>query len=268
MFLKKIAPADLVTLANAILGFLAMLYLFDGGKRAFAIAGVLIFLAMLADGLDGFVARHTKSKHDLGVYFDSISDTVSFCFGPAIFIYAIFYDVDRGSALFLEDGKNVLAIIASFSVFLLGVIRLAQFSVLKEDQLPYFEGLATPALTYFVVILIMCFRDIQDPFDADYLLLIIIIVLSGLMLSEFKFPKIRGKFVHVSLVALTTGIIGSYVMFYDGQNDTQFRVIPLGISLLLILLYLASPILGICQEDEGKKEGEDKKEENKAVEGN
>ena len=54
--LKKLSLADLFTLANALLGFLAITYVVDG---KYELAGSLIFAAILLDGLDGAVALST-----------------------------------------------------------------------------------------------------------------------------------------------------------------------------------------------------------------
>ena len=250
--LKKISPADYITLSNGLMGFLAILYFFDGGDRAYIIGTTLIFLAMLADGLDGYVARRTKTKHHYGVYLDSMSDTVSFCFAPAILIYANFYDVGAGSALLLQDLTNVLTMIASSAVFLLGVIRLAQFSVLGEDELNHFEGIATPAMTYFIVLFVMLFHEWGE---FDNFVLVSIIAISALMLSEFRYPKIRGNVIPVSLVALSTAVIASLTQFMD----TELKYIPIGISFLLVALYFLYPVveyLGLVKpmEKGGQKE--------------
>jgi len=238
--LKKISLADLVTLTNGLFGFLAILYLFDGGELAYSVATTLIFLAIFSDGLDGYVARRTQTKHHLGVYFDSMSDTVSFCFAPAILIYANFYSVSRGTAF--EDLQNFVAMVASSAVFLLGVIRLAQFSYLKEDELPHFEGICTPAMTYFIIIFVMLFQDLV------YFCLVAIIVLSILMLSGFHYPKIRGRIVPVALVAIILAVVSSLAQYFW---DSELKYIPLWLSFLLIVLYFLYPVLDRVQTRNG-----------------
>jgi len=237
--LRKISLADLVTLTNGLLGFLAILYLFDGGERAYSIATTLIFLAIFTDGVDGYVARRTQSKHHLGAYFDSMSDTVSFCFAPAILIYANFYDVGRGTAF--EDLKNFVTMLVSSAAFLLGVIRLAQFSYLKEDELAHFEGICTPAMTYFIIIFVMLFHEARQyrGYDVDYIVLVVIIILSTLMLSGFHYPKIRGRIVPVALLALILAIVSSLMQCFW---DSDLKYIPTGLSFLLIVLYFLSPV--------------------------
>ena len=242
--LKKISSADLVTLTNGLLGFLAILYLFDGGKRAYSIATTLIFLAIFSDGLDGYVARRTKSKHHLGAYFDSMSDTVSFCFAPAILIYANFYDIGRGTAF--EDLKNFVTMLATSTIFLLGVIRLAQFSYLKEDELPHFEGICTPAMTYFIIVFVMLFHDAPryHGYNVDYVVLVVIIVLSTLMLSGFHYPKVRGRIVPVALLALVLAMVSS-LMQYFWKSD--LRYVPMGLSFVLIILYFLYPVFDLMK---------------------
>ena len=46
-----------------------------------------IFLALIFDGLDGRVARLTKTTSKFGVEFDSLADLVAFGVAPAVFFY-------------------------------------------------------------------------------------------------------------------------------------------------------------------------------------
>ena len=49
----------------------------------------LIFLAMIADGLDGAVARWTRSASEFGGQLDSLADVISFGAAPAFIVIAL-----------------------------------------------------------------------------------------------------------------------------------------------------------------------------------
>jgi len=51
---RRLSPADYLTLANGVLGFLAITYVID---KKLLVASVLILVAAVVDGLDGWAAR-------------------------------------------------------------------------------------------------------------------------------------------------------------------------------------------------------------------
>ncbi|MCG7937095.1 MAG: CDP-alcohol phosphatidyltransferase family protein, partial [Candidatus Thiodiazotropha taylori] len=70
---------NLFTTAALFAGFYAILAAVNG---KFEVASVAIFVAMLMDGLDGRVARLTKTQSAFGAEYDSLSDMVSFGLAP------------------------------------------------------------------------------------------------------------------------------------------------------------------------------------------
>ena len=83
-FVGRLGVADAVTVANAMLGFLAaVLATIDP-----ALAARLILLAGIADGLDGVLARRYGSTQ-VGEYVDSLADVASFGVAPAMLVVAI-----------------------------------------------------------------------------------------------------------------------------------------------------------------------------------
>ncbi len=258
--LKLLSPADYFTIANGVIGAIGIMYFIDGGDTHILIGTALILLGILMDGLDGAIARKFGSKHNLGIYLDSMSDSISFCFAPAVFIYKIFYDMDRGSAL--GDIDNFLAVAATVSIATFGIVRLAIFSYFKEDRLETFVGLPTPSMALFVLIAGILFQDFGR------VLLPIFIGVGGLMLLNFPYPKIRGRIIAISLIAIGSGLTGCIMGIWEIDG---YRF-PLSISLALSVLDIASPIFTrkisvesekLLQEAEGGiEEGEEKVTEN------
>ena len=80
---------SLITLLNGIFGFVAIGFACRGTEfftfhkielNGFSVAGYMIFFAMIADMLDGRVARMSKSTSSFGGQLDSLCDAVK----PAI----------------------------------------------------------------------------------------------------------------------------------------------------------------------------------------
>src|SRR5713101_6500149 len=75
---------NLFTTAALFAGFYAIVQAMNG---RFDQSAVAIFVAMVLDGLDGRVARLTRTQSEFGAEYDSLSDMVSFGAAPALVIY-------------------------------------------------------------------------------------------------------------------------------------------------------------------------------------
>src|SRR3989475_8384615 len=75
---------SLFTTGNLICGFFSIISTFNGHYLQ---AAVFIILAHLLDGLDGYVARLTKTTSQFGIEFDSLADLVSFGVAPGVLVY-------------------------------------------------------------------------------------------------------------------------------------------------------------------------------------
>ena len=75
---------NLFTTAALFAGFYAIV---QAMNLRFEQAAVAIFVAMVLDGLDGRVARLTRTQSAFGAEYDSLSDMVSFGAAPALIVY-------------------------------------------------------------------------------------------------------------------------------------------------------------------------------------
>lgn len=104
-------------------------------KGFFDIAAIAIFIAMIADGLDGRVARMTNTQTAFGAQYDSLSDMVAFGVAPSLVIY---------SWSLAHLGK--MGWLVSFIYTAATALRLARFNTQSHDQdKRYFQGLPSPA---------------------------------------------------------------------------------------------------------------------------
>jgi phosphatidylglycerophosphate synthase len=64
-------PPSIVTLSSLLLGCIAAILVSQG---IFKIAGVFLLISLIADGLDGFIARKTDSESLFGAFIDGVCD--------------------------------------------------------------------------------------------------------------------------------------------------------------------------------------------------
>jgi CDP-diacylglycerol--serine O-phosphatidyltransferase len=99
----------------------------------------LIFLAMVFDALDGYVARLAKASSEFGAELDSLCDMVSFGAAPAFLLVKMCPQF----SFFHKEAVWVIA--ASFAMC--AALRLARFNVDTDDEDDHmsFWGLPSPA---------------------------------------------------------------------------------------------------------------------------
>ncbi|MDR2100430.1 MAG: CDP-diacylglycerol--serine O-phosphatidyltransferase, partial [Campylobacteraceae bacterium] len=130
----------LPNLFTAVSAFLGIASIVASSQGNFNKAAFYIMLALICDGLDGRVARLTKTTSKFGVEFDSLADVIAFGAAPAMFFYfSTGYDYGRVGVL----------LAAIYTVF--GAIRLARFNVMSPSSEPsVFIGLPIPTAAVLV----------------------------------------------------------------------------------------------------------------------
>ncbi len=237
---SKVSFGDLFTLANGVLGFLAITYILD---EKFIAATSLLFLSMLMDGLDGYMARRYGSKHSRGQFLDSISDSISFAFAPALLIYAEFHEPGG------ITGINFAALACAVAFLATGLFRLARFSV-GGYQLPHFVGMPAPAAALLLLLLCLLFGTTEgaeaDKYyfafsEMDWLVLSFGFLASFLMASEIAYPKMTGKMAAATAFALLLAFaptIAGLVIVSDQDLYTAFSRTATSVALALTLVYV------------------------------
>lgn len=206
---------SLITLINGICGFAAICFASEGGETFgkleipyFAVAGYLIFIAMIADMLDGRVARMSHSTSSFGGQLDSLCDIVSFGVAPAFLIFKVLHykliDLVNPTGYFSGFVQRFIWIAAA--VYLVcAAIRLARFNVEnEEDETAHmdFIGLPTPAAAGVLASLVVYYEDLLVHLKPDNTILIIsehvimyslpfiTIGVAVLMISRVSFPHV------------------------------------------------------------------------------
>jgi CDP-diacylglycerol--serine O-phosphatidyltransferase len=213
--IKMLSVADLVTLLNATLGFLALLLVFS---NEFQLAASLILLGLLADGLDGMVARRLGNGQ-IGEYLEPLADMLSLSVAPLALFYKMYYD----TVVVQPSVHLLLGVVIVFSL-LCSIIRLSSFSLLKEKQ--YFVGLPTSASAVFLVLTSFLTMDVWYP-------LAIIIVLSLAMVSSIRFPKPGLKVDMLAAVFIITTIL---------LDSLYYNIAPLLLLAALLSYIIVGPM--------------------------
>jgi CDP-diacylglycerol---serine O-phosphatidyltransferase len=211
---------NLLTTAALFAGFYAIVQAMNG---RFEHSAVAIFVAMIFDGLDGRVARMTRTQSAFGAEYDSLSDMVSFGAAPALVIYE----------WALRDlGK--LGWIAAFIYVAGAALRLARFNTnIDVVDKRYFQGMPSPAAAALIAGLVWVLLEIGlSGNDARWPACVLTIFAGVTMVSNM--PYYSGKdinlrrsvpFMVIAAVALGFALISFY---------------PPGVLFFLFLLYAGS----------------------------
>src|SRR5512144_1627035 len=143
---------NLFTTAALFAGFYAIVQAMNNNFDQSAVA---IFVAMVLDGLDGRVARMTRTQSAFGAEYDSLSDMVAFGAAPALVIYE-----------WSLRGMGKLGWIAAFVYVAGAALRLARFNTLLEvADKRWFLGIPSPSAAALVAGFVWIMDD--NGVDAD-----------------------------------------------------------------------------------------------------
>lgn len=184
---KYIIPNSF-TLTSAFLGLMAIIWAAGGTDGDMKRAAVAIIIAMLADMMDGRVARLTKTQSKFGVQMDSLADAISFGVAPA----AVAYLYGVGS---ISWGQVPVGLISVFIYMAAGVMRLARFNVTAEVNTKttgYFEGLPIPGGAAAVATFLWVSQDLGIPrVETSVLLTLSMPILGILMISRVPYLSFK-----------------------------------------------------------------------------
>ncbi|GIX43325.1 MAG: CDP-diacylglycerol--serine O-phosphatidyltransferase [Leptospiraceae bacterium] len=230
---------NLFTLGNLWLGFYATLIALQSHSNSeyIKISSILIILAALLDGLDGFIARLLNATSEIGAQLDSLADLTTFGIAPGALFYMIF----------LQDLYwEWLNIRIPLGMILAGLypaavaFRLARFNVSHSDD--SFDGLPSPIGGLIVALMPLILYEVQIKVP-DFIFIIIYIFSAYLMVSTIKYSKVQvslfRKFSTIRVIILLSFIflvlIGIYIKF--GLDATATAIF------ILLLLYIISGII-------------------------
>jgi CDP-diacylglycerol--serine O-phosphatidyltransferase len=178
---------NLFTTATLFGGFYAVVAAMNGKYSAAAIA---IGVAMIADSLDGLIARITNTASDFGKEYDSLCDMVAFGVAASVVMYAF-------SLQYLAEYKwlgGKLGWLTAFAYTACAALRLARFNVLatRGGAKGAFFGLPSPAAAGVLVGFVWVMDE--SGFRGPALVIPALVLTWGaavLMVSNFRFFSIK-----------------------------------------------------------------------------
>jgi len=252
---------NLMTAGNLFCGFAASLQILTGVLmqeksinpiHQFHLAIWLILTACIFDLLDGRLARLGGHESEFGREFDSLADVISFGVAPALLLYKIV----------LQDFAQGWMV--AFLYLLCGALRLARFNCIAAkgggaDK--DFRGFPIPAAAGVIASVTLFVLKHDD--DAlgnwrwwKYLLLALMIFLSFMMFSKFKYPSFK------ALNWRTKGSIPRFVCIFLLLIFTvlNYQWMPAVIFITYLLYGFLRPFLSLRMrreiEEELEEEGE------------
>ncbi len=199
--LKKISVADVATIMNGICGLLALVFLYLHAPDITWASG-LILLGLVFDGADGYLARRFGTKHDLGRYLDSLSDSITFGAAPSLLVFVHYYSRGYGH---LSQYLNIAVVGASLLIIVFSWVRLYKFTI-EGYKYQGFYGLATPVVTFFVIVV----SHILTPDAIIHVLFALPMIYLASILMVFhrvRYPKIRGRLAYVTALGVVLALI-------------------------------------------------------------
>ena len=239
--LKLIKLPDLISICNALLGFLAILLVISGGRALEEDALVVILSAAVIDGLDGLVARGIESSH-MGRYLDSLADIVSFGTAPAILAF-----------MFLND--HLMTAVCS-AYLICGGLRLARFDAMAEagatatgattgDMDVDFEGLPITGSAVFLASFMLLALELHLHLVSSLFLSFLMAALCILMTSRIRYRNLRDMRIVIPLGCIFFALILFYAL------HSPLFIYPTAIITALAALYICSPAATYLKEMRG-----------------
>lgn len=178
---------NFITSINAFCGCVGIVFAFEYN---WDMVLVMMFIALIADFLDGFAARLLKVSSEIGGELDSLADAITFGVLPGIVMFhQMSLSACKGGCTGLLTPS--LYPYAAFLIPVLSIIRLAKFNV-DTEQTTSFKGLPTPACAAFFVSLPLFLEEFQlNPHPK--IVLLVVIIISFALVSDVKLIALKFK---------------------------------------------------------------------------
>ena len=235
---------NLLTTIALFAGFYAIVQAMNG---RFEQAAMAIFVALVFDGLDGRIARLTRTQSAFGAEYDSLSDMVSFGVAPALVVYVWALKDFAGMRTVEWLGPwltTKLGWIAAFIYCACAALRLARFNTtLEVADKRFFQGLPSPAAACLVAGLVWALNEYHIKGQDVKWLTWALTMFAGLsMVSNLKFYSgkdinLRGSVSFSMVVAITFGLVALF-MFSSTLPEMLFLLFACyGVSGYVIWAY-------------------------------
>lgn len=171
---------NLFTTGGLFSGFYSIICTLRG---QFELAAIMILVAHLFDGLDGRIARITRTTSRFGVEYDSLADLVAFGVAPGILVY-----------MWALASWGTWGWLAASLYVTCGALRLARFNVQVDSvEKRAFVGLPIPAAADMVAatVLLYYFFGGEGATHKHIIVLLLTYCLATLMVSSIPYNSFK-----------------------------------------------------------------------------
>jgi CDP-diacylglycerol--serine O-phosphatidyltransferase len=176
----SVIPATITSL-GLLAGFYSLISAIDA---YFELAAIMILVAFICDGLDGRIARVSRTSSQFGVEYDSLSDVVAFGCAPAALIYS-----------WALKPLGAFAIVISGLYVVGAALRLARFNIQTGNvDKRRFVGLPVPGAAAMIAgtVLAYSYFEMKSPRMLCAFAAPATLALAGLMVSRVPYPSFKG----------------------------------------------------------------------------
>jgi CDP-diacylglycerol--serine O-phosphatidyltransferase len=233
----SIVPS-LFTVGNIFCGYYSIISTLRGNWDT---AAILIGIGYILDGLDGRIARLTKTTSEFGVQLDSIADIVTFGVAPAMLAFSWGFGALEGIEANVAKHVRQLGYVSTFAFVVCGALRLARFNlqtkkITDASSKRYFVGLPIPAASGLIAAIVHFFKTPTLLIGSAMLFALLILMLAFLMISTvryFSFKELDIRKAKPSLALFFTAILICLILFYSEE-----------VLLGLATLYVSTGMIG------------------------
>lgn len=201
-----------ITSLGLLSGFYSIVSSINGH---FEVAAVMIAIAFVCDGLDGRVARASRTSSEFGVEYDSLSDVVAFGVAPACLAYT-----------WALKPLNGIGIVIAGMFVVCGALRLARFNIQTDTVAKNrFVGLPIPGAAALIAgtALAYSYFELNAPKVLCTAMAPITLTLGLLMISRVPYPSFKTITVHKRApIELTIGVLMAAAMLFALPQLTAF----------------------------------------------
>jgi CDP-diacylglycerol--serine O-phosphatidyltransferase len=209
---------SLLTIGNIFCGYYSIISTLRGNWDS---AAVLIGVGYILDGLDGRIARLTKTTSDFGLQLDSIADVITFGVAPAMLAFSWGFGASEGIEGSVARHVHQLGSLASFAFVVCGALRLARFNMQAKTETSskrYFVGLPIPAGAGMVASVVHFFKTPTLMVGSALLWSFLLLSIAFLMISTVRYSSFKEfdvKKARPSLALFGTAMLISLIYFYS-----------------------------------------------------
>jgi CDP-diacylglycerol--serine O-phosphatidyltransferase len=196
---------SLFTTGNIAAGYYAILQTIHGTPAEpwhFDNAAKAIGFAVLFDGLDGRIARLTKTTSDFGRELDSLADVITFGVAPALlaWMWGFHFLPDVLASPDMVSKMAQVGAIASFLFLIAGASRLARFNISTNPQpsnpgrpgKKYFVGMPIPAAAGVIAAVVHCWHGDPLVWWGSAVTWTVVVIMAGyLMVCTWRFYSFK-----------------------------------------------------------------------------